>query len=78
LSPQDGDFYTAQMNTAELDRLAPAELKDQGFVLLADILGRAQLEPPRAVGTKTLAQWALFVFLVVMDVFLVFLAVTLP
>jgi hypothetical protein len=59
------------MNTTELDRMAQAELKEQGFVELADFLGQAQLEPPRAVGTtKTLGQWALFVFLVAMDGFL--------
>jgi hypothetical protein len=60
------------MNTTELDRMAQAELEEQGFIQLADILGRPLPEPPIAVGTaSTLGRWALFVFLVVMDVFLV-------
>ncbi len=66
-----GDSYTAQMDTAELDRLAQAELKEQGYVLLADFLGRPHLEPPRDLGTvKKLGQWGLFASLVAMDVFL--------
>jgi hypothetical protein len=59
------------MNTSELDRMAQTELKEQGFVELADFVGQAQLEPPGAVGmSKTLGRWALFVFLVAMDVLL--------
>jgi hypothetical protein len=51
--------------------MAQTQLKEQGFVELADFVGQAQLEPPRAVGmTKTLGRWALFVFLVAMDEFL--------
>jgi hypothetical protein len=60
------------MNTTELDRMAQAELKEQGFIQLADILGRPQLEQPTALRPAgTLGQWILFVFLVVMDVVLV-------
>jgi hypothetical protein len=59
------------MNTTELDRMAQAELKEQGFIQLADILARPQLEPPTAAGAAgTVGQWVLFVFLVVMDVVL--------
>jgi hypothetical protein len=59
------------MNTTELDRMAQAELKEQGYVQLADILGRRQPEPQTAVGTaSTLGQWVLLVFLVAMDVYL--------
>ena len=51
--------------------MAQAELKEQGYVQLADILGRRQPEPQTAVGTaSTLGQWVLLVFLVAMDVYL--------
>jgi hypothetical protein len=60
------------MNTTELDRMAQAQLEEQGFIQLADLLGRPQLEPPAAVGrTSTLDQWVLFAVLVAMDVYLV-------
>jgi hypothetical protein len=59
------------MDAAELDRMAQAELEKEG-ILFADPLPHAQFEPPQAAAgkAKTRAQWALFVFLVALDVFM--------
>jgi hypothetical protein len=60
------------MDTAELDRMAQAELERQGIVLPAPFVPQDPHEPPRTIASrsKTIAQWALLVILVAGDVFM--------